>query len=524
MKGRIIRKAMTTPPADPPIGRTRGLVSFLFDHPADLDDPIAYWFDGQMTLAAMQQEAARVAQALRECGVTERQPVAHVVESGVTALNVMFGVWLAGAVYVPINGRLTQAEITAQLTAAPPAAAVARVAHHTDGTIAWVLEAPDRDWSAQAAVAPWQGELPPAGTALVMRTSGTTGTAKPVVLSHDGVTEGIDTVLSSLRAKRTDTLRPQRRSMPNLIPTSLAQWAGIWNVLFALRAGSPVVLMDRFDTVQFASLVRRHDIRSTVLAPAMMAMLTEDPRIMDLAPLTMARSVTAPLTPHQARAFKAKFAIEIMNGYGQTELGGEVVGWTAKDLREHGDDKLGSVGRPHKGIDVLIRDEAGAALRPGDVGEIWIRSPFATKDVGVAAQHVEGFLRTGDIGHVDEDGFLWLEGRASEVINRGGLKVLPQEVEEKLCACPEVAEACVAGVPDARLGEVPVAWLRAAPGATVDPRAILAGLRDTLAGYKVPIHAEVVSQLPRNEIGKVLRRTLVEQWTARNRCVDQGAK
>jgi len=507
---------MATPRTDTPVDDIRGLASFLFGHPGDSDDAIAYWFDGQMTLADMQQEAVGVAQALRECGVVERQPVAHIVESGATALSVMFGAWLAGAVYVPINGRLTDAEIAAQLAASLPAAVVARRARHTDATVALITHAPGWDWVTRAAERPWQGEPSPVGTALVMRTSGTTGTAKPIVLDHDGVAEGIDTVLSSLRAKRSDPARPQRRSMPNLIPTSLALWAGLWNVLFALRAGSPVVLMDRFDTVQFATLVRRHDIRSTVLAPAMMAMLTEDPRVVDLTPLTMARSVTAPLTPHQARAFRAKFGIGIMNGYGQTELGGEVVGWTARDLREHGDDKLGSVGRPHEGIDIRILGDGGDALSCPAAGEIWIRSPFATKDARVAAELVDGFLRTGDIGYLDADGFLWLEGRASDVINRGGLKVLPQEIEEQLCARPEVAEACVAGVPDIRLGEVPVAWVRAAPGATIEPDAVLAGLRETLAGYKIPVRVETVTELPRNEIGKVLRRTLVEQWTAQH--------
>jgi acyl-CoA synthetase (AMP-forming)/AMP-acid ligase II len=94
--------------------------------------------------------------------------------------------------------------------------------------------------------------------------------------------------------------------------------------------------------------------------------------------------------------------------------------------------------------------------------------------------------------------------------------VLPQEIEEQLCARPEVAEACVAGVPDIRLGEVPVAWVRAAPGATIEPDAVLAGLRETLAGYKIPVRVETVTELPRNEIGKVLRRTLVEQWTAQH--------
>jgi long-chain acyl-CoA synthetase len=515
---------MATPRTDTPVDDVRGLASFLFGHPGDPDDAIAYWFDGQMTLADMRQEAVRVAHALRECGVAERQSVAHIVESGATALSVMFGAWLAGAVYVPINGRLTDAEIAAQLIATQPTAVAARTVRHVDETVAWVLEGPDRQWAVWPASQPWQGEASPVGTAVVMRTSGTTGAAKPIVLDHDGVAEGIDTVLSSLRAKRSDPAGPHRRSMPNLIPTSLALWAGLWNVLFALRAGSPVVLMDRFDTVQFATLVRRHDIRSTVLAPAMMSMLTEDPRVVDLTPLTMARSVTAPLTPHQARAFRAKFGIGIMNGYGQTELGGEVVGWTAKDLREHGDDKLGSVGRPHEGIDIRILGDGGDAVPGAAVGEIWIRSPFATKDAGVAAQLVDGFLRTGDVGYLDVDGFLWLEGRASDVINRGGLKVLPQEIEEQLCARPEVAEACVAGVPDIRLGEVPVAWVRAAPGATIEPDAVLAGLRETLAGYKIPIRVETVTELPRSEIGKVLRRTLIEQWTASNGCSDIGTK
>jgi long-chain acyl-CoA synthetase len=498
------------------------LSSFLFEHPSAPGDPIAFSYDGQTTLADVQADVARVARALDLCGVAPQQPVAHIVTSGATALTVMFGVWQARAVYVPINGRLTESEIRALLDTAPPAAIIAQDAGRFDGVAACIETLLEQRWRVHTVCRPWQGELLPAGTALVMRTSGTTGDAKPIMLTHAGVAEGIDTVLSSLRASKPDTGHSSRRAMPNLIPASLALWAGLWNVLFALRAGSPVVLMDRFDTVEFATLVQRHAIRSTVLAPGMMAMLTEDPRVLDLAPLTMVRSITAPLTPHQARAFHAKFGVGVMNCYGQTELGGEVIGWTAKDLREHGENKLGSVGRPHRGIEVSIRDAAGTELAAGGVGEIWIHSPFATRDDQIAAQTVEGFLRTGDIGRLDDDGFLWLEGRASDVINRGGLKVLPQEIEEQLCARPEVAEACVAGVPDGRLGEVPVAWLRAAAGASIDTEVVLAGLRDTLAGYKVPVQAVLVNELPRNEIGKVLRRTLVQRWVDRGDNGEEG--
>ena len=150
----------------------------------------------------------------------------------------------------------------------------------------------------------------------------------------------------------------------------------------------------------------------------------------------------------------------------------------------------------------------------GQAGEIWISSPFATRDPAMSERIDGGYLRTGDIGHLDSDGFLWLQGRVSDMINRGGLKVLPHEIEEQLCQRPDVAEACVAGVPDRRLGEVPVAWVRPMPGASVDPATVLADLRTTLAGYKMPVHVELVSAMPRNEIGKILRRSLVEQWTA----------
>ena len=512
---------MTTPQADSRTGGRPGLGAFLFDHPGAPDDVIAYWYDGRMARSQMEHAAIRVAETLRECGIAEGQPVAHIVESGATALSVMFGVWLAGAAYVPINGRLPDPEINALIEASRPAAVIARRARSIDATVTWMLETPGWEWVTRAAQRPWDGEPLPAGTALVMRTSGTTGNAKPVRLSHDGVAEGIDTVMSSLRDTRPRNRETVRAPMPNLIPASLALWAGIWNVLFALRAGSPVVLMDRFDTLQFADLVRRHEIRSTVLAPAMMSMLTEDRRVTDLAPLTMVRSVTAPLTPNQARAFNGKFGIGIMNCYGQTELGGEVVGWTAKDLREHGEDKLGSVGRPHAGIEIRVVDDAGVELPPGQVGEIWISSPFATRDVTISERVEGGFLRTGDIGLLDSDGFLWLQGRASDMINRGGLKVLPHEIEEQLCQRPDVAEACVAGVPDRRLGEVPVAWVRPMPATSVDPVAVLADLRTTLAGYKVPIHLELVSEMPRNEIGKILRRSLIEQWTAQHGGADE---
>jgi long-chain acyl-CoA synthetase len=260
--------------------------------------------------------------------------------------------------------------------------------------------------------------------------------------------------------------------------------------------------------------VHRHGIRSSVLAPAMMSMLVEDEKVTDLAPLTMVRSITAALTPQQARAFRAKFGIGVMNCYGQTELGSEVVGWTPSDLRTHGEDKLGAVGRVHEGVELHILDDDHQLVADGTVGEIWVRSPFASNAPDIQARLVDGFLRTGDLGYLDPEGFLWLEGRLSDMINRGGLKVMPQEIEDVLRALPGVADACVAAVPDTRLGEVPMAWVRAVPGHQVNPQAVLAGAREVLSGYKLPVDVEVVEDFPRNEIGKVLRKDLVAAWVA----------
>jgi acyl-CoA synthetase (AMP-forming)/AMP-acid ligase II len=242
-------------------------------------------------------------------------------------------------------------------------------------------------------------------------------------------------------------------------------------------------------------------------------MLTDDPRVGDLAPLRFVRSVTAPLAPVQARRFHERFGVEVLNSYGQTELGGEVVGWTAADSREFGTAKLGAVGRPHPGVSVRILDEAGREVREGETGEIWVRSPFAATETPIARERLRnGHLRTGDLGRVDEDGFLWVEGRVSDMINRGGLKIVPQEVEEVLRLHPEVADACVAGVPDERLGEVPVAWVRPAGDVPPDPEALRVFARGLLAGYKVPVAVCFLDDFPRTEIGKVLRRELVASY------------
>jgi acyl-coenzyme A synthetase/AMP-(fatty) acid ligase len=246
-------------------------------------------------------------------------------------------------------------------------------------------------------------------------------------------------------------------------------------------------------------------------------MLADDEQLESLAPLKYVRSVSAPLSPYQARRFHDRFGVGVLNGYGQTELGGEAVGWSADDWRRFGATKLGSVGRPHASMRLRVRDDSGAELGPGELGELEIRPVSGLPDDNPALEGRvtdDGWLRTGDLATIDDDGFVWIEGRISAMINRGGLKVFPDEVEEVLRSHPSIAEAGVFAVPDDRLGEVPAAYVVAAPGHRVDGAELDDWCRARLAPYKVPVGIATIDALPRNEIGKLLRAPLAERWVA----------
>jgi long-chain acyl-CoA synthetase len=212
-----------------------------------------------------------------------------------------------------------------------------------------------------------------------------------------------------------------------------------------------------------------------------------------------------------------KFGVVVLNGYGQAEIG-EVIGWTALDAREH-PEKIGALGRPHPGVEVKLADELGAPVGAGAVGRLLVRAPSMAAGVvtGDAAGgdlggrvDADGYLDTGDLGRVDDDGFFWIEGRAGDVINRGGNKVYPDQVEEVLRLAPGVSDAAVVGVADARLGEVPVAFVVTTSLVVTDDE-LRAVCREHLAPYKVPVEFHRIDALPRSEVGKVLRRTLADR-------------
>ncbi|ADP83269.1 class I adenylate-forming enzyme family protein [Pseudofrankia inefficax] len=502
------------------------LVDLLEPRDGDETTPAVFVEDRAVTRAALRRGAEALAAELRAAGVRPGHPVAVMLPGGPEVVAAMFGVWTAEAVYVPLNPRTSDAEIAYLVEAVRPAAVVTLpewADRHTGGALPVVVatNAPD---SAELSWAPTEpGRVTPPDvpahdldTALVQFTSGTTGRPKPVLLRHSGYLALLEPVLAKLVGdKAKDALAARRAPMPNLIPTSMALSAGIYNVLFAFRVGAPAVIMPAFTTAAFAAAVGRHQIRSTVLPPPAMNMLTDDPSITSLAPLRIVRGITAPLSPLRARMFKDKFGVTVLNCYGQTEIGGEIVGWNAADAREFGDTKLGSIGRPHAGVTPRIVGPDGSDVEAGGQGELYVRTPAVSAgyaDGSALGDRLtpDGWFRTGDIARIDAEGFLWIEGRVSDMINRGGLKVFPGEVEEVIRLSPEIADAAVVAVPDDRLGEVPWAFVVLHPGAAFDPAALTTAARERLLPYKIPARFIQLDELPRTEVGKVRATDLIQ--------------
>jgi acyl-coenzyme A synthetase/AMP-(fatty) acid ligase len=449
------------------------LSTLLFEHPFADGEDLLHTSERTVTAGESRSMALSTARQLSGAGVTTGEAVVVQLPNSPEAVTSMMGVWRAGSVFVPLNPRAAKPEIERVLETLRPAA----------------LIGPDR---LELFDTPARYD---SGVGFVLWSSGTTGAPKPILHTHEAYFEIIDRVLG--RLKSGASARSDRPS-PNLIPVSLTLNAGIYNTLFGLRAGAEIVIMDRFDTRDFARLVSRFAIRSTVLPPAAIAMLNADESITDLRPLKYVRSITAPLSPVQARQFSDRFSVFVLNSYGQAELG-EVIGWTAEDARTH-PEKLGAAGRPHPGVGVRV----------DDTGRLWVRPPSRAagyaggEDLGDRVDSA-GFVDTGDLASVDEDGFVWIQGRADDLINRGGNKVHPAEVEEVIRMAPGVGDVAVVAEPDDRLGQVPVAFYegRRLPDSTLDELC-----RANLVAYKVPVRFQWVEALPRNEVGKVLKVAL----------------
>ena len=346
--------------------------------------------------------------------------------------------------------------------------------------------------------------LSPDDTAVILYTSGTTGQPKGVELSHRNMVS--NAIAGSGVEPETGATTRAGEVQLAILPLAHAFGLTVSNV--AYLNGAKAVMHPRFDTTAVLSAIERYRVNSFAGVPAMFVALlyTPDTEKYDTSSLSYCVSGSAPLPLAVLQGFEQKFHCPILEGYGLSEAT-TVLTAHAIDMPR----KPGSVGKPIAGVEIRVVDEHDQPVAVGEVGEIIARGPNIMKGyyhMPDATQYAlrDGWLRTGDMGRFDEDGYLYIVERKKDLIIRGGFNIYPRDVEEVLNSHAAVIESAVIGIPSERMGEEVKAFVVAREA--VDAETLMAFCRERLANYKTPSEIEFVSFLPRNAVGKIDKKEL----------------
>lgn len=359
-------------------------------------------------------------------------------------------------------------------------------------------------------------------TTILLFTSGTTGQPKGVPLRHDAF------VAYSL--ENVEPANPEFGER-TIVTVPLYHVAGIQAMLPAIYGGRTLILMRQFELREWLETVQRERATRAMLVPTMLKWIVEEPELdeCDLSSLEVITYGAAPM-PFEVicKAIEVLPHVSFINGYGQTESAATLTTLGPEDHRLSGTEaerqkKLSrlhySIGRPLPDVQIRIVDETGGFLGPEEPGEIQAKGPRIMKgywDDAVKTSHTltpDGWLRTGDMGYVDDEGYVYLTGRTDDLIIRGGENISPAEIEEVIVSHPKVRECCVIGVPDPEWGQQPHAYCVLEDGEAASPEEIIDFCRGLLAGFKRPRGVDFLDELPRTATGKVLRRELRSRQT-----------
>jgi len=494
-------------------------------HLAERSNASAVWVAPQKyrSFGEVFEIVGQIAEALRSQVETAHPRIAFATPRGSAGLFGFLGAIEVGTC-CPLDAKLTGPEFAGALAAlapdvllAPESDAAALAAARAAGipSVGFRLDASQSDCT----VSTWPGreaserrtprvplllggvEAP----AILMRTSGTTADPKLVGLSHANVIAATVTMASVFHLAPDDIC---------LTPMPLHHVHGlIAGALSALAAGSSIHCCESFSPQVFDAALRGFSPTWLTAVPALHLAMCDYYENKGARPgittLRRFRSSSAPLAPSSVLALEDLFDAPLLETYGLTETASTI----CSNLLPPGQRKLGSVGVPVN-AELLILDDAERQAPPGVDGEILLRGAGVIREyLGAQPDGAfwEGWLRTGDIGHVDDDGYLYVVGRKKEVIKRGGHSVFPLEIDNVLSTHPSVAEAITFSIPHDTLGEDVMAAVVGKPDASIDPSSLREQLSTSLSGYKIPTRVIVVDSIPRNAIGKALRREMAQQ-------------
>jgi acyl-CoA synthetase (AMP-forming)/AMP-acid ligase II len=469
--------------------------------------PALVFGDRMLTFSDLDKATDRVGNALRASGLRSGDRVGVLLPNGIDGLVVFYALAKAGLVRVPLNVRETPGDHAYKLTDSGSRAVIADKAD--DFGVATITTAFDS--STLASVMACGPDVPcsvPRHPDVPFRlgyTGGTTGRPKAVTLSMRCEHAEIASFLIDL----LPDVRPGDR-MLHAAPVVHASGAF---VLPHLIRGATNVIMDRFDPGRFLEELERQEATATFLVPTMIAMVLDEPNVDSIKAAALRRLCygASPIAPALVERATAAFGPKLAQTYGQAEAPMAI---TCLQPDEH--DRIGSAGRPYTLVEVRVVDDDGDGFAVGEEGEVVTRGQhifagYWNRPAETAEVIRDGWVHTGDVGVFDDEGFLYLRDRKSDMIISGGYNVYPREVEDVLVAHPGVREAAVVGLPDERWGERVHAVVVLRDDVAIEE--ILDYAAGRVAGFKRPKSGEVWDEpaLPKSPAGKILRRAIKER-------------
>jgi len=490
------------------------LSEWIDRHAALTPERTAIRFPGRdVSYGALSELVQGLAACMAAAGVKRGACAAYLGVNSPEMLALLFACARLGALFMPLNWRLAGPEHRQMLEHCPPSLLfvepqfVAQIdsfktALDSVTTVAFGQARPGwisyDDFLARAAgPAPHDPDLARATPLLICYTSGSTGKPKGVLLSQDALAWNAANCIDMHQLTQEDRI---------LTTLPLFHVGGLNNLTTpALQAGCTVVLHPKFDADACFDAIERERVTLTVLVPAQLDMMMASPRWQS-ADFSSLRMITTGSTIVPARIIAAVHArgVPLVQIYGSTETCPIAVCLKAEDALR----KAGSTGKPAAHCEMRIVDDAGKDVAADATGEILVRGPnvmngYWNAPQETAAALVDGWFHSGDMGHLDSEGYLYVDGRRKEMIISGGENIYPAEIENVLAECKDIAEASVIGRPDARWGEVVVAVVAPKSGRTLTPASVLQLLEGRIARYKHPKEVVFVGELPKTALGKI---------------------
>ncbi|MDR7232349.1 long-chain acyl-CoA synthetase [Caulobacter sp. BE264] len=505
-------------------------------------EAVAFSFEGrETTFAQLDRHANQVANALLAAGLSTGDRIAYVGKNSDHYFELLLGAAKAGVVTTPIGWRLAAPEI-AYIVADSEAKLVfvgrelighvdAVAAELTHRPVVIAMEPEDAGdyptfeaWRDAASDVDPHKPIQTSDIAIQLYTSGTTGRPKGAMLTHHNL-------LGMRREAAKNPLEWNQwgPSDVSLVAMPVAHIGGTGWGLVGLINGAKGVVSREFDPTKVLDFIEKDKISKMFMVPAALQIVVRLPRAreVDYSRLTHILYGAAPIPLDLLRECMEVFGCGFVQQYGMTETTGTVVYLPPEDHDPAGNKRMRAAGLPMPGVELKIIDEAGKSLPPNTVGEVAVRSSanmagyWKLDEATAKTMDADGWLRTGDAGYLDEDGYLFIHDRVKDMIISGGENIYPAEVESAVYGHPHVAEVAVIGVPDDKWGEAVKAVVAPKPGVTPDADDIIAFARTRIAHFKAPKSVDFIPALPRNASGKILRRELrAPYWEGRERQVN----